>query len=156
MPLINKIIFCFVGVLAIGFALLAYSARTPERDMLTIITKDGQYELHIEIAQTVLQQQKGLMHREHIAEDYGMLFIWEEEAIRSMWMKNTPSPLDMLFIDRHGKVIDIHANAVPYSLDTIKSNAPAMAVLEIAGGSATRKNIAIGDRVVHPFFQQAL
>jgi uncharacterized membrane protein (UPF0127 family) len=68
-------------------------------------------------------------------------------------MKNTWIPLDMLFVDQYGRIVDIHERAVPESLDTIASKAPARVVIELNGGTAARLGIKIGDRVSHPIFR---
>jgi uncharacterized membrane protein (UPF0127 family) len=84
-----------------------------------------------------------------------MLFIYKAEGLRTMWMKNTLIPLDMLFIDRRGEVVEIAERSVPLSLETISSDRPAMAVLELNGGTAARLEIQTGDRVIHGAFEAA-
>ena len=98
-------------------------------------------------------QAKGLMHREAIADDYGMLFLFPQPDIARFWMKNTPIFLDMIFITEaeitgEGKISKIHENAIPFDEETqIASDQPVIAVLEIKGGGAAEHNIAVGDRV---------
>ena len=82
-----------------------------------------------------------------------MLFLYEAEGLRTMWMKNTVIPLDMLFIDRRGEIVDIVERTVPFSLETISSDRPALAVLELNAGTASRLGIRPGDRVVHDAFE---
>jgi uncharacterized membrane protein (UPF0127 family) len=72
-----------------------------------------------------------------------------------MWMKNTLIPLDMLFVDQHGRIINIHERAVPGSLEPIAAAAPARAVIELNGGTAARLGIKPGDRVIFPIFGDA-
>ncbi|MCC2103007.1 MAG: DUF192 domain-containing protein, partial [Hyphomicrobiales bacterium] len=69
-----------------------------------------------------------------------------------MWMKNTYIPLDMVFIDRAGRVVAISADTEPFSEKTISSGAPAWAVVELNAGAAARIGLAVGDRVRHPLF----
>jgi len=69
-----------------------------------------------------------------------------------MWMRNTLIPLDILFVDAQGRIINIHQRAVPQSLDLIAAAAPVRAVIELNGGTAARLSIEPGDRVVHPIF----
>jgi uncharacterized membrane protein (UPF0127 family) len=71
----------------------------------------------------------------------------------SMWMKNTLIPLDMVFIGRDGRIVNIHERAVPGSLDSISSAAPVRGVLELNGGITSRLGIRAGDRVIHEAFQ---
>jgi uncharacterized membrane protein (UPF0127 family) len=70
----------------------------------------------------------------------------------TMWMKNTLIPLDMLFVDERGRVVNIQERAVPGSFDTIAAAAPVRAVVELNGGTAARLGIRPGDRVVFPIF----
>jgi uncharacterized membrane protein (UPF0127 family) len=70
----------------------------------------------------------------------------------TMWMKNTLIPLDMLFVDSTGHIVNIHERAVPRSLDTIAAAAPVRAVIELNGGTAARLGIKPGDRVIYPIF----
>jgi uncharacterized protein len=79
-----------------------------------------------------------------------MLFVHDRPREISMWMKNTYIPLDMVFIGEHGTIQQIVPQAVPHSLDIIRSDEPALAVLEIAGGEAQRLGLHPGQRVVHP------
>ena len=81
----------------------------------------------------------------------GMLFVHESPRPISMWMKNTYIPLDMVFIDAHGRIQQIVEQTTPHSLDIIRSKEPALAVLEIAGGEARRLGLHPGQRVdSHP------
>jgi hypothetical protein len=81
---------------------------------------------------------------------HGMLFVHEKPMPISMWMKNTYIPLDMVFIDEHGRIQQIVEHATPHSLDIIRSKDPALAVLEIAGGDAKRLGLHAGQHVAHP------
>ncbi|TMJ74241.1 MAG: DUF192 domain-containing protein, partial [Alphaproteobacteria bacterium] len=76
-------------------------------------------------------------------------------SMSAMWMKNTLIPLDMLFVDQRGRVINIHERAVPGSLEPIAAAAPARAVIELNGGTAARLGIKPGDRVIFPIFGDA-
>jgi len=109
--------------------------------------------LEVEVAETQVQRNRGLMQRERLAEDAGMLFLFEGNAReRAMWMKNTLIPLDMLFIDGGGKIVRIEQRTVPHSLRAIRSGEPAIAVLELNAGTTSRLAIEPGDRVIHPAF----
>jgi uncharacterized membrane protein (UPF0127 family) len=72
-----------------------------------------------------------------------------------MWMRNTLIPLDMLFVDAQGRIVNIHQRAVPESLDLIAAGAPVRAVIELNGGTASRLGIQPGDQVMHPIFRNA-
>ena len=103
------------------------------------IVNDG--EAHIfrtELADTPESQARGLMFRTELGPDEAMLFPSTRLEVRGFWMKNTPLPLDIIFIGEDGQIINIAANTVPYSLDSVYSDGPAAAVLELAGGRAGR------------------
>jgi len=117
---------------------------------LTIVTASGPQRFTVEVATTPAQMEQGLMFRRSLAPDAGMIFDFTAPAAAAMWMKNTLIPLDMLFVDAQGRIIGIHERAVPESLDTIASPAPARAVIELNGGTAARLGIRAGDKVLFP------
>ena len=91
----------------------------------------------------------GLMFREEMAADHGMLFVFDETRMVSMWMENTLIPLDMLFIGEDGTIRTIGRNTKPLSRDIVSSKEPVRYVLELNGGAAARLGIEVGDRVEH-------
>jgi len=99
------------------------------------------------IAKSNKERRQGLMHIESMEEDQGMLFIFDPGRKVSMWMRNTPMTLDMIFIDRNGKIINIAENTIPYSTKGISSGGSINWVLEINGGLSNRMNINNGDIV---------
>lgn len=130
--------------------------QTFEVEPLTLELADGsRYHYQVEMAETRAQQIQGLMFRRNLDQDAGMLFVYDDEAIRTMWMKNTYIPLDMLFIDKAGRVVSYKERAVPGSLATIASVLPAMAVLELNSGTISRLGIQSGDRVLQRVFGNA-
>jgi uncharacterized protein len=122
---------------------------------LTILTASGPDKFTIELATTPEQMAQGLMFRHSLAPDAGMLFDYQSPSLATMWMKNTLIPLDMLFVDARGQIVNIHERAVPGSLETIAAAAPVRAVIELNGGTAARLGIRPGDRVVYPLFGNA-
>jgi hypothetical protein len=122
---------------------------------LTIISATGPHRFKVELAETPEQMTQGLMFRTSLAPDAGMLFDYQQPTAATMWMRNTLIPLDMLFIDGQGRIVNIHERAVPQSLDVIAAAAPVRAVIELNGGTAARLGIEPGDRVVHPIFGKA-
>ena len=120
-----------------------------ERGQLLIQTKSGKtHGFTVELALTVEQRSQGLMHRQSMPLDHGMLFDFGEMRPVSMWMQNTPLPLDMLFIQRDGTISHIHRKAVPFSQTIISSRGPVHFVLELNGGRAASLGIEVGDRVM--------
>jgi len=117
---------------------------------LHIVTGDGVRHLfHVEIAETPRALQQGLMFRQNLPEDHGMLFVFETEGVRNFWMKNTYVPLDMLFINADGTIQRIARNAVPLSQAIVSSEVPVLHVLELLGGTASRLGLQEGDVVHH-------
>ncbi len=117
---------------------------------ITIVTSGGkEHVFTVELALTPRQQSTGMMFRDHVEEGTGMLFVFEKNAERSFWMKNTLVPLDIIFVREDGIIHNIHYMAEPKSLERISSDGAVMGALEIAGGAAEQLNINIGDRIVH-------
>ena len=148
-----------LGMAGLAVALVATPARAElqsfQRDELTIESAAGTHRFAVEVAVTPEQRGQGLMFRERLPAEAGMLFLYPAEQMISMWMKNTLIPLDMLFIAKDGRIVHIAERAVPGSLATISSGQPARAVLELNGGTAARLNIAPGDRVLYETFGTA-
>lgn len=115
---------------------------------LTIATAAKAHVFRIEVARTEAQQERGLMFREHLAPNQGMIFPMSPPRFASFWMKNTVIPLDMIFVRADGTIARIAANTVPYSLAPVSSGEPVAAVLEIAGGRAAELGINEDDKVV--------
>ena len=112
--------------------------------------KKVKHTFEVWLADSPQRQAQGLMFVRALPDLRGMLFVHESPKPISMWMKNTYIPLDMVFIDGHGRIQQIVEHATPHSLDIIRSNEPALAVLEIAGGEAKRLGLRAGQRVTHP------
>jgi uncharacterized protein len=102
------------------------------------------------LADSPARQAQGLMFVRSLPALRGMLFVHPEPRPISMWMKNTYIALDMVFIDGNGRIQQIVANTRPHSLDLVRSDRPALAVLELAGGEARRLGLAPGQQVRHP------
>jgi uncharacterized membrane protein (UPF0127 family) len=101
----------------------------------------------VKIVKKKNEKEKGLMWVKNLPKNHGMLFEFTEEKIIYMWMKNTKIPLDMLFIDKNYKIIEISHNNKVDSLEVISSKKPASKVLEINGGLAKELGIVIGNEV---------
>jgi uncharacterized membrane protein (UPF0127 family) len=118
------------------------------KEKLVITTRDGvQHVFNVEMALKPEQQITGLMFRTSVPPDGGMLFDWGAPRDSQMWMKNTLSPLDMVFINQDGTIRSIVENTVPESLAVIDSRGPVRATLELAAGTAERLGLRVGDKV---------
>jgi uncharacterized protein len=119
---------------------------------LTIVGTSGNHRFTVELAETPGQQEQGLMFRRALAPDAGMLFDFKQPTMATMWMRNTLIPLDMLFVDQQGLIVNIAQRAVPQSDQTIAAAAPVRAVIELNGGTTERLGIEPGDRVLYSIF----
>ncbi|MFM7349837.1 MAG: DUF192 domain-containing protein [Erythrobacter sp.] len=101
----------------------------------------------VEVADTPEAQARGLMFRQTLGDDEGMIFPSDTPEPRSFWMKNTPLSLDIIFIGPDGRILNIAANTEPYSLTPVTSQGDASAVLELRAGRAKALGIVAGDKV---------
>ncbi|MSP40634.1 MAG: DUF192 domain-containing protein [Deltaproteobacteria bacterium] len=129
------------------FAMLGSVSACQAEPKVSISTKTGVVAFQVEIADTPSKREMGLQYRKDLAADRGMIFLFPGESPQSFWMKNTPLPLDMIFIDRERKIVGIVEQTQPFSLEPRGVNAPSQFVLEINGGLAKRHGIKTGDRV---------
>lgn len=125
----------------------AEAARPAATVPLTIRSATGVHRFDVEVARTPQEQEKGLMFRNDLARDGGMLFPMTPPRTASFWMKDTLIPLDMLFIRTDGTIAFIGANAQPYDRTPVSAGIPVAAVLELRGGRAAELGVATGDRV---------
>jgi uncharacterized protein len=119
---------------------------------LVVETVAGRHRFTVELADTPGERSRGLMFRESMPADHGMLFDFQTEQPVAFWMRNTPLPLDMVFIDAGGTVVQVAADTTPYSEASIPSRRPVRAVLEVNAGTAERLGIGQGAKVRHPIF----
>ena len=112
-------------------------------------TAAGERSFRIEIADDQSERSAGLMFRESMDDDHGMLFVFEDTRPVGFWMKNTPMPLDLLFIGQDGKIRDILPGE-PFSEAQISPREPVRFVLEFKRGTAEKAGIKNGDMLRHP------
>lgn len=112
-------------------------------------SRDGKASqpLYFELASSPAETEKGLMFRDSLPPNQGMLFQFAEEKERTFWMKNTRIPLDIIFLNKDYQVVSIHPNARVLSLEPISSTEPSKYVVELIAGAAQREGIAIGTRL---------
>ena len=140
----KKVYLVWIGIILIGCSNAAGQATVK---VMAPGTNQVREEFTVELAQTNAERQQGLMYRDHLGADRGMLFIWTELTHGSFWMHNTLIPLDIIFLGPDKKIINIVANAEPQT-DTPRSPAgDYQYVLEIEGGRAQALGIVPGDSV---------
>ncbi len=122
---------------------------TKEGALTIVKTESDSTEIHldIEIADTAYDIQTGLMYRDTMENNQGMLFVFDDLRERSFYMKNTRIPLDLIFIDDHKTIVSFQKNAKPLDERSLPSNAPAQYVLEINAGLVDTWGLSIGDRI---------
>ncbi|MBF8150453.1 DUF192 domain-containing protein [Winogradskyella sp. F6397] len=151
--------------LCIVFALVMFSSCKEEKKTIStdkvVVTfkKEGTLTLKkadsdsiiktidIEIADDEYSTQTGLMYRDKLETNHGMLFIFPNVQMRSFYMKNTKIPLDIIYIDEAKTIVSFQKNAKPMDETSLPSEAPAKYVLEINGGLSDAWQLAVGDKI---------
>jgi len=131
-----------LAALALAAAALAHAeAPLPVRQV-----KVAGHALKVEVAATIEQRMKGLMFREKLGANDGMLFVFDEPGYHAMWMKNTPLPLSVAFVDGAGAILNI-LDMEPHTLDQHAAAGPAVYAIETNKGWFARRGIKAGDKV---------
>lgn len=139
----------FLKLFLILFVLAGCSPKENSGN-LTISTDNGDVSYNVEEAISTEELEKGLMNRDTLAENAGMIFDLSHVNNKvAMWMKDTKIPLDMIFLNKNGEIFFIFENAVPMSEELIIAPEPATFVLELNGGTVQKHNIKVGDKVKH-------
>ena len=144
-----------VAALATAMLISLPLAACSDETRLVVQSENGEHAFTVEVVDTPETRAQGLMYRQELADDAGMLFDFREERPVSFWMRNTYIPLDMLFIEADGTILNIHVNARPHDTTSIPSDGPVQFVLEIPGGRSDELGIAAGDTVEHPRIKAA-
>jgi uncharacterized membrane protein (UPF0127 family) len=119
---------------------------TPAR--VVIETAGGAHHaVTVELARTPEERARGLMQRQRLDPDAGMLFLFEETARHGFWMKNTLIPLDLVFLSEDGRIAAIVEGAAPHSLTLRDGGVESRYVLEVNGGWTRARAVNVGDRV---------
>ncbi len=126
----------------------ALAAPTPAQTTFrTIPLTIGEHTLQVELAASPEERSQGLMFREQLAEDAGMLFVFPEDGFQSFWMRNTPIPLSIAFIDSAGRIVNI-ADMEPFDEQTFHQSAGMVRyALEVNQGWFAERGIGPGDQV---------
>lgn len=146
----KKSFILILSLLAFTSLLSCKTKKLPVKD-IKIIRKDGtEFTVAAEIAEKTEDRNHGFMERKTIPDGTGMLFVFEKDQILSFWMKNTPHPLSIAFIDSHGKIRDIF-DMKPFSLEPINSTVSTRYALEVPQGWFEKVNIKKGDYLTLDF-----
>lgn len=139
---------CALALLLVCCSAIHAEQTLPMRS-LSIVRSDGvRVDFEVEIASKAEQRRIGLMGRTRLPARHGMLFDFEAPTIATMWMKDTPLSLDMLFLDEHGLVVWVGERTTPASLTFITTSQLVRYVLELNGGEARSLGLAAGDRAL--------
>lgn len=115
----------------------------------TVSLKIGNKDFTIETAVTDESREIGLMYRDSMADDHGMIFVFPDEQPRAFWMKNTHIPLDIIYADSKGKVVSV-SNMKPFDLTSIESAGPAKFAIELNPGIPASTGLKVGDVISIP------
>ena len=144
----SKPLFSLSFILFFLYSLNSF-AEFIKKDLLISNSDNELKNFTVEVADNDKLRSLGFMGRTDIPEGTGMLFIWNDEAYRNFWMKNTPSSLDIIFFDKNGYFINVQENTIPYSLDNITSLKPSKYVLELIAGSSKKYNLYNRSRIIN-------
>jgi uncharacterized membrane protein (UPF0127 family) len=142
----------YLSLLLAAAPAVVTSAPTARLEPLTIESAKGEQVFSVEVVRKEKERNRGLMFRHSMAPDHGMLFDYDPPQKIAFWMKNTYIPLDIIFVDAAGRIINIAQNTTPFSLERLQSAAEARGVLEINGGLSAKLGIKAGDKVRHAIF----
>ena len=155
----KKVVIIIIGIIiSIGVFGALYFNETSQGAMdfdksidysqVFIYSTNSEIMVNVEVADTPQKQSQGLMSRENLKLDHGMLFIFDDESILSFWMKDTLIPLDMIFVDETFRIINVVDNALPCNIEPCpdySSEKPAKYVLEVNAGFVETNDIEAGD-----------
>lgn len=128
---------------------ISFSPKSPSEKFIPVFFPNG-VKITAELAVTIEERQRGLMFRESIASDQGMLFIFEEEGIHSFWMMNVKFPIDILWLDREKRIVHIEYSAPPCKkmpCPSYEPKLPSMYVLELKAGGLKENQLKLYDRI---------
>jgi uncharacterized protein len=128
---------------------LAAGCSSNSGELSTVDVPIGSKTFQLEVAKTQADLEKGLMERDSMPADHGMLFVFQKEEELSFWMKNTRFSLDILYLDHNDKVVSIH-QMQKYDLTSVSSDYPAKYAIELNLGATNAAGIHVGDVVAIP------
>ena len=133
-------------------SMLIQPAFALPRSELLVQTASSQFRFEVEIADDATERAEGLMYRQTMADNAGMLFLYPAPQQVQFWMKNTPMSLDIVFVRADGTIARIAEHTTPFSEDMIPSGEEVVAVLEVKAGMMHQLGVRAGDRLKHPTY----
>ena len=140
----------WVRAVLILLAILSAPSLYADQTRILLKTPSDQVYLDVEIADDPIERAEGLMGREDIMPGQGMLFVFDDEYLRSFWMKNTPLSLDILFFDAEGRWVSSQLSTTPFSTKSLPSGLPAQYALEILAGESERLGLGEDTILIWP------
>jgi uncharacterized membrane protein (UPF0127 family) len=143
------------SILLLAALLIGCDDRTPttgpgpQTGLPVVSTKLGTDTFDLEVANTDQSRETGLMYRDSMPNDHGMLFVFPDDQVRQFWMENTRIPLDIAFLDASARIISIKS-MLPLDLRLTSSDGPAKYAIEMNVGAASAVGLKVGDQVVIP------
>ena len=129
--------------------LLAGCQQPPASGLPTVHMPVGSKSFELEVAATEKAREHGLMERDELPADHGMIFVFDDEAPRSFWMHHTRFPLDIIFTDAAGKVVSV-STMEAYDEKSTPCDAPARYAIELPTGSVAAAGVKVGDKLSIP------
>jgi uncharacterized membrane protein (UPF0127 family) len=137
------------GVVVVGVIVAAGCGRNEPGSLRTTGMQIGNARFTLEVADTYAKRARGLMQRDSMASDHGMIFVFDKEQDLAFWMHNTRIPLDIVYLDATGRIVSV-ASMKPYDETSVPSGAPAKYAIELNQGAAQLAGIKAGDVLVLP------
>jgi uncharacterized protein len=132
------------SILAIALLLAGCRQNTPTSGLRVVPMQIGSRTFNLEVANTFVSQEHGLMQRDSMPTDHGMIFVFDRSEVLSFYMKNTRFPLDIIFMDDAGRIVSIRQMKA-YDLTPISSDAPAKYAIELNVGASSSAGVHVGD-----------
>ncbi|MCD1295502.1 hypothetical protein CUJ83_10875 [Methanocella sp. CWC-04] len=146
---LKVIVIAFIGIiiLIMAFQFVSYGWESVTPNAVVYTSDNKPVKISLEVADTHEKRMEGLMNRTYLDSDSGMIFVFDYPAKHAFWMKNTLIPLDMIYINDDGTVVDIKYKAVPFDTTPLEPCDECICVIEVNGGFCEEHGIKIGDKV---------
>ena len=142
----RKFLFFLSFFFLLVFSSCSAKSKLPVKKLILMNSEGREIPVKAEIASTFEERKNGFMFRQTIPDGTGMLFVFEYEQILDFWMKNTPHPLSIAYIDKNGKIRDV-LDMTPLSLANVTSSVEVLYALEVPQGWFDKVNVRVGDKL---------